>query len=655
MDFGAIIHLLVVCTVTVSSLYPLQASVTAKTNRAQGLSMNILVWGTTGWIGGQLIPLLEKVGTVIPARARLQDVAAVTKELDEVNPDRVVLCAGITGRPNVDWCEDNQAVTHDVNFYGTVALVRACSDRGIHITNFATGCIFQYDELHPVGGLSYTESDEPNFFGSVYSRTKGAAEMATRDLPHHLLLRVRMPITCDGASRCFVTKIANYRKVVSVPNSVSVLPDLLPLAVELMAARDEGVYNLVSPGPVAHADILDAYTGTVDPLFTYNTMGMAEHNTVVKAGRSNNSLDSSKLQARFPDRRIPPAVESVRGLLLANQPALRGQFIPKSMLVTGGAGFIGSGFVKFIKSSLHNVPIVVLDKMNECASMANLEGVHDIQVVVGDIMDKDLVVSTLKAHNVDTIVHFAAQTHVDASFDNSLSFTYANVVGTHTLLQAAVEVGTVQRFVHMSTDEVYGETLSTEGVKEDTYLQPTNPYAASKVGAEAMVQAYRKSFGLNTVIIRSNNVYGPGQYPEKVIPRFLLRNALGLPLQVQGTGLQVRNFLYVLDVARAVAVVASLGKVGHVYNIASKDEYTVLDLANAIQGGTADTLIVPDRPFNDCRYWVNDDSIRELGWEQKVSFEEGLQRTQVWYNSHLPHMAEIWPTWEVAVHALNFK
>ena len=619
--------------------------------------MRILVWGKTGWIASQLAPLLEPVGDVIYANSRLEDVFETAAELDSVAPDRVVLCAGITGRPNVDWCEDNQEVTENVNFYGTVALIRACSERNIHVTNFATGCIFQYDTDHPVGGHEFTESDEPNFFGSVYSRVKGAAEMATRNLPHHLLLRVRMPITCDGAPRCFITKIANYKKIVSIPNSVSVLPDLLPLAVRLITDADEGVYNFVNPNPVQHSDIMDAYAEIVDPLSTYNVMSIAEHNTVVKAGRSNNALDTSKLQARFPDEHIPSAIDSIRALFAKNKPDLRKQYIPNSILVTGGAGFIGSELVRFLAASKTTAPIVVLDKLDDCASLKHLETCVGVKVVIGDILNKELVLSTIAAHGIDTIFHLAAQTHVDASFDNSLSFTETNVMGTHILLQAAVESKTIRRFVHMSTDEVYGETTDSVGAKEDRVLLPTNPYAASKVGAEALVHAYQKSFGLNTVVIRSNNVYGRRQYPEKVIPRFIVRHALGLPLQIQGSGWQFRNFVYVSDAVRAIAIIASKGAPGEIYNIGSEEEFTVQDLHDLIIdscGSNTDTAHhVPDRPFNDCRYWVDDDKLRRLGWQQQVPFQDGLEFTKLWYADNLSKLDDIWPNWRTAIHALD--
>lgn len=283
----------------------------------------VLLFGSTGWIGGQISKLLQASGyQVVPSQVRLENTQYVAMELDAVRPDVVVNAAGLTGRPNIDALETHKAETTEVNVVGTVALTAACAKRGIYIVTFATGCIYEYDAAHPIGGAAFTEDEPPNFFGSYYSRTKIAAEAATRELPGHLVLRVRMPITCDASPRCFVTKIANYERVVDVPNSVTVLPDLLPVAVDLINKRVSGVHNFVSPGPVSHAQILDAYTELVDPDFRYAVMDMATHDTVVVARRSNNALSTTKLEAAT-DVVLPDALTSIRRLLAENKPSLR--------------------------------------------------------------------------------------------------------------------------------------------------------------------------------------------------------------------------------------------------------------------------------------------------------------------------------------------
>ncbi len=602
--------------------------------------------------------LLRPKHTVIDAKSRLTNLEAITEELERLGPDRVVLAAGITGRPNVDWCESHTEETFDVNVTGTVHLIKECARLGIHVTNFATGCIFEYDEAHPIDGPGFTETDLPNFTKSFYSHTKALAEAETAHLPGHLLLRVRMPITADSAPRCFLTKIANYPKIVDVPNSVTVLPTLLPLAVEMLESGDVGIYNFVNPGAASHAEFLLTYRQVVDPLFQFHTMDMEEHDTTaVVAKRSNNTLSAEKLCARFPAR-VPGAAAAVRDLFVANQPLLRKQFVPKGVLVTGGAGFIGSNFVHQL--SRRGIPCVVFDLLAPSASESHIEGLLRVKLVQGDILDETMFGRVIDAHPyVDTVVHFAAETHVDLSYTMSTRFTNVNVLGTHRVLEAVrSRMSQIKRFIHISTDEVYGETKNdeTEGMAEDRVLLPTNPYAASKVGAEALVHAYCVSFSLPAIIVRANNIFGPRQFPEKVIPRFILRSLCGLPLQVQGSGEQTRHFLYVDDACAGILSMLSCGVIGEVYNIASANELTVLQVAQAVQSalGTAQVVeYVDDRAFNDSRYWVSDAKLRKLFWQPKVAFEEGLRRTIAYYRDNQLVLDMIWPTWKRGLLALD--
>jgi 3,5-epimerase/4-reductase len=285
----------------------------------------VLVYGgKSGWIAGMLKAELAAAFptcSIVDATARIEDTAGVAAELDAVRPDCVILSAGLTGRPNIDSLEDDKARTSLVNVAGAVGVACQCALRDIYVVTFATGCIYEYDAAHPIGGLGFKETDPPNFFGSYYSRTKAAAEAATRELPGHLMLRVRMPISCDGSPRCFVTKIARYAQVVDVPNSVSVLPDLLPVVPRMIAARVTGVFNFVNPGPVSHGQILLAYKLLVDAEFTYKIMDMATHDQVVKARRSNNCLDCTKLEAVVG--KLPTALESITKLLAKHTPCLR--------------------------------------------------------------------------------------------------------------------------------------------------------------------------------------------------------------------------------------------------------------------------------------------------------------------------------------------
>ena len=621
------------------------------------MSVVVLVFGARGWIGAQMARLMSARGwRVVAAKSRMENYADVRQELDDVRPDIVVIAAGLTGRPNIDSLEACKAETTIVNVAGTVLLASECALRGIYVATFATGCIYEYDDAHAVGGPGFTEDDAPNFTGSYYSRTKIAAEMATRELPGHLLLRVRMPISCDGSPRCFVTKIARYARVVDVPNSVTVLADLLPVAVDLIASRTTGVFNFVNPGPVSHAEILEAYKAIVDPGFTYSVMDMATHDTVVVARRSNNCLDSTKLQRASPCVRIPNALDSIKRLFEAMKPKLRYQHLPRRVMVTGGAGFVGSGLVHCLQAQPSIEVIVVLDVLDMCASLKNIEGLDKVRVVVGDICKVD-VVALLGEHRIDTLFHLAAQTHVDNSFENSKTFTQVNVLGTHALLQAATAYGKLAVFLHVSTDEVYGETHNSESsMKESRVLMPTNPYAASKAGAEALVHAYIKSYGVNAIVVRCNNIYGPRQYPEKVVPRFCVRALSNLPIQIQGSGDQTRHFVHVDDAADAIYYAASRGVRGDIFNIGSNTEKSIVQLAHAVVdalGSTSTITYVKDRPFNDVRYWVDDTLLRTLGWAPKVPFDRGLAETIQWYQDRLAVLGDIWPTFNSAVNALG--
>lgn len=265
------------------------------------------------------------------------------RELDEVKPTFVVNAAGITGRPNVDWCEDHKAEVLRVNVIGTMSLMDLTCQRGIHMTNFGTGCIYSYDDEHPIGGKTFTEEDPANFFGSFYSRTKAMVEsMAMESYDNVLMLRLRMPISDDLHHRSFVTKISTYAKVVDIPNSMSVLTDLLPIALTMTERRLKGKYNFTNPGAISHNEILALYkevrpkpctscaalccvsrvacVGTcvdaqyIDPTFWWDNFTEAEQNAILKSGRSNNTLSTDKLVDALPDIRVTPIKEAIVGV-----------------------------------------------------------------------------------------------------------------------------------------------------------------------------------------------------------------------------------------------------------------------------------------------------------------------------------------------------
>jgi len=314
------------------------------------------------------------------------------------------------------------------------------------------------------------------------------------------------------------------------------------------------------------------------------------------------------------------------------------------LLVTGGCGFIGSAFCRRLQKQHPYMTLVNLDYLYPCSTVAaDLTVTAENYVFVkGDIKDRGLLDRLLVEHAIDTVVHFAAQSHVDTSFTNPMLYTQDNVIGTHTLLEACRAYGKVSRFIHISTDEVYGENHSQGGAvfTETSLLKPTNPYAASKASAEMFVHSYIHSYNMPIIVIRSNNVYGPGQYPEKVIPKFMFQLLDGKKLTLQGTGNQLRSFLYVEDAVDAVLCVLFQGLVGEIYNISSVDELSIRDLASRMLSVLSpdekldDRIVyVEDRHFNDKRYWIESEPLKRLGWKQRVSFEEGLKTTIDWFKA----------------------
>ncbi len=306
----------------------------------------------------------------------------------------------------------------------------------------------------------------------------------------------------------------------------------------------------------------------------------------------------------------------------------------KRLLVTGGAGFIGSNFVRYTLSRYPSYEIVVLDKLTYAGNLANLADVADnpnYRFVKGDIGDQQLVESLVT--EVDAIVNFAAETHVDRSIMDAGSFIHTDVHGTFVLLEAARK-HRIERFLQVSTDEVYGDIPAGSSLEDDP-MRPRSPYSASKAGGEMMVKAYHVTYELPVLITRGSNNYGPYQYPEKLIP-VLITNALdGQELPIYGDGQQIRDWLYVMDHCTGIDVVLHHGEVGEAYNVGGGNERVNLDIATQVLEllGKPRSLLrfVKDRPGHDRRYSLDCSKIRRLGWEPARNFEEGLAETVRWY------------------------
>ena len=310
------------------------------------------------------------------------------------------------------------------------------------------------------------------------------------------------------------------------------------------------------------------------------------------------------------------------------------------LLVTGGCGFIGTNFIRLILREHPDDSVVNLDRLTYAGNPENLRDLEDeprYEFVQGDVADPDCLARCVRPE-IDAIVHFAAESHVDRSILNSEPFLRTNVLGTQSLLDAARRAGT-RRFIHISTDEVYG-SLGAEGkFTETSPLQPNSPYAASKAAADFLVQAAGKTFGLPVIVTRCTNNFGPYQFPEKIIPLFLANAMADRPLPLYGDGQNVREWIHVEDHCRAVDILLRRGRIGEVYNIGSGAEIANLELTRTLLRilGKPESLItfVKDRPGHDRRYALDSTKLRhELGWRPRDSFQAGLEQTVQWYRDH---------------------
>jgi dTDP-glucose 4,6-dehydratase len=641
--------------------------------------MRILIFGGNGWIGQQFVEIASKENTehcVATSRVDLDHIADLEREMDAFAPTHVVSFLGRTHGEKfstIDYLEQPGKLVENVrdNLMAPIILAQLCADRGIHYTYLGTGCIFNNDDNDCM--QAFKETDAPNFFGSSYSIVKGITDrfMAWRHgqptQTHRqsiLNLRIRMPIVGEDHPRNFITKITHYEKVCSIPNSMSVLPELLPMALELMKNRYIGTLNFTNPGVISHNEILALYKEHVDPAFEWRNFSLEEQDAVLASKRSNNWLDTQELQRLFPNvRPIKDAVETIMKTYkrAAVSSAHSNESIVEIMtenvenvigvednefttiLVTGGAGFIGSHFINELWKKYKHVRIVNADALYYCANVNNVdeEVRSDLRYIFVkcNLRNKDEVDSMFGVFDVTHVVHFAAQSHVQTSFTDALEYTMDNVLGTHNLLESArLHCPHLKKFIHVSTDEVYGEsTMNPHDVQknEQSVLCPTNPYAATKAAAELIAQSYYHSFKMPIIITRGNNVYGPRQYPEKVIPRFIHQLLENKPVTIQGDGSCLRAFLHVKDAADAFITVLERGELGEIYNIGCDEgmEYSIMDIAtiliHLIKGECVNEKewiqFVEDRPFNDKRYYISNSKLKALGWNICINFEDGIR------------------------------
>ena len=584
--------------------------------------MKVLIYGSEGWIGKQFIKLLEEKNISFIKGIERKD---YKNEIKNSKCSHVIAFIGRThgeGFTTIDYLEQPGKLRENVNdnLYSPVIIANACREYNIHFTYLGTGCIFKYQDDTPPEG--FTEESSPNFFGSSYSVVKGFTDQILKDYDHVLNLRIRMPIINENHSRNFITKITTYNKICSIDNSMTVLPHLLPYVIKMMEMSTSGTYNFTNPGIISHNEILEMYRDIVDPSFTWQNFSDKEQRKILLSDRSNNKLDTTKLQTLFPD--VPTIKDSVRW-------CLENYKFNKNVLITGGCGFIGSAFINRFETYDN---LVNIDALYYCSNPKAIPSEkRNYTFIQDDLSDCGKITKILEEHSITHVIHFAAQSHVQNSFHEPLIYTRDNIVASHNLLEASRIYGKLERFFHISTDEVYGDTDCNTIKNEQTILCPTNPYSATKAAVELIIQSYIHSFSMPIIISRMNNVYGPNQHKEKVIPRFIDQLKNNEKITIHGDGSSTRDFMYIDDTISGLNIIFDKGKIGEVYNVGCDDgnDITILELAKLLikkikNSENYDEFItyVEDRPYNDKRYYITNEKLKQLGWSHTVKIEDGI-------------------------------
>ena len=475
--------------------------------------MKYLIYGSKGWIGQQVVNILEKdkENIIIKSENRCDKEKDIEDEIINLKPDRILSFIGRThGKiddtvySTIDYLEQPGKLTENIkdNLYSPLVLAFISMKHNIHFTYLGTGCIFKFDDSHPFGKEEngFDEDSSPNFFCSSYSIVKGFTDRLMKFFGNNVLnLRIRMPITGEQNSRNFITKITTYEKICSIPNSMTVLDELLPLALNMVKNGITGTMNLTNPGLISHNQILEMFKEIVDPNFTWKNFTQDEQSKILACDRSNNYLDTSKLESMYPN--VKNIKDSVKEMLINYKLS----YIPKqlndkvdsiideghneldkikTLFITGGAGFIGSNFINYFCKKYKNIKIINFDALYYCGKIENID--KDIRAsenytfIQGNLKSFDLLKYIFENNIITHIIHFAAQSHVQDSFTDSIKYTEDNILGTHNLLEVnRLFNKNLLKFIHVSTDEVYGESmldLNEQHKTEQSILCPTIPY-----------------------------------------------------------------------------------------------------------------------------------------------------------------------------------
>jgi nucleoside-diphosphate-sugar epimerase len=420
--------------------------------------MHILIYGSKGWIGQQFVEILNKNNIKYTnGQSRADNKIDLINEIELIKPTHIISLIGRThGKiddkiyPTIDYLEQKGKIKENVrdNLFSPLLLAEISKNRNIHFTYLGTGCIFKYESEDKTD--KFTEDSLPNFFGSAYSIVKGYTDQLMHLYNNVLNLRIRMPITDEKNARNFITKITSYEKICSVSNSMSVLPELLPIILDMMQNDVVGTINLTNPGVISHNEILEMYKEIVDPNFKWMNFSEEEQKKILSADRSNNYLDTTKLESLYP--KVNNIKDAVRKSLIQykkNNECM-------NLLITGGCGFIASNFINhyFMKNEHKINKLINIDAMYYCADEKNvIESIRvneKYKLIKGNICNSKLISETLEEFNITHIIHFAAQSHVQNSFDDSLQYSNDNIIGTHTLLECCRLYGKIEKFIHIS-------------------------------------------------------------------------------------------------------------------------------------------------------------------------------------------------------------
>ncbi|CAF4772129.1 unnamed protein product [Rotaria sp. Silwood1] len=420
---------------------------------------------------------------------------------------------------------------------------------------------------------------------------------------------------------------------------ITVLSDILPILLALIHdGKVNGQINICNKGTISLKYFKTIYSNEIKQE-NILPQSVPIDDITDKFEQWNKQMISPETRQLYQASFLLPNVLKSIEQILQQQKIHMNRNTSKILLVTGGCGFIGSTFINHWIETYPNDKIINIDRLDPVANMKNISNPNspNYTFILADINNKDIVLHLFNQYNITHIVHFAVQAHLDSSFGNSITFTESNVYGTHSVLEASRIYGKIQKFIHISTDEVYGETPSGSN-QEICLLNPLNPYAATIAAAEFLVKSYGESFKLQYCIIRLCNVYGPRQHFEKVIPTFINTLLHGEKIKIHGDGKQIRHFLYVDDVIHAIEIILNKGKTKMIYNIGTKNELNVLDIAKYIleklqlNKNLDDVIIyVKPRSFSEKRYCTTICGlVKSLGWKEEISFDQGLEKTIEW-------------------------